>query len=220
MKQAVASWSLLRRGDVAQVMTGAASGMSNEGGAAGDGAEPSPARWKKKRKKESSSRESVKARIKGILCGDADSGAQHERMKILSLVNDRQNYDETPTKMQQPTKEEDAPKKKYKVGKHSRRNVADSRAFFFEKVLPALCYYYDSYKDLKIAVRYVIPDEPDVPPAIRGFKAGRLLHRIKHRGYYVHKPEFLKSMRGVGGNKVWEEAMKKSTPTEPTSKRP
>ena len=56
---------------------------------------------------------------------------------------------------------------------------------FYDRVIPALRYFYEVHSHLNVHKLYTVPDEPPVPEDIRGFALGKRVDNIRARGDFV-----------------------------------
>jgi len=81
-----------------------------------------------------------------------------------------------------------------------REEATSKHDVFVHKILPGLRYFFQKHHHLNISKTYVIPDDPGVPEAIRGFNLGKRVDNIRTRGDFVrNNAEYLEMLQSVGG---------------------
>ena len=71
---------------------------------------------------------------------------------------------------------------------------------FYDRVIPALRYFYEVHSHLNVHKLYTVPDEPPVPEDIRGFALGKRVDNIRARGDFVKSdPGKLDALMSLGG---------------------
>ena len=71
---------------------------------------------------------------------------------------------------------------------------------FYDRVIPALRYFYEVHSHLNVHKLYTVPDEPPVPEDIRGFALGKRVDNIRARGDFVKSdPGKLDALLSLGG---------------------
>ena len=83
-----------------------------------------------------------------------------------------------------------------------REEVSVEGDVFVHKILPGLRYFFQKHHHLNISKTYVIPDDPGVPEAIRGFNLGKRVDNIGTRGDFVrNNAEYLRICRAWEGRR-------------------
>ena len=82
---------------------------------------------------------------------------------------------------------------------HTRRERFDGD-LFYDRVIPALRYFYEVHSHLNVHKLYTVPDESPVPQDIRGFALGKRVDNIRARGDFVKSdPAKLDALMALGG---------------------
>ena len=82
---------------------------------------------------------------------------------------------------------------------HTRRERFDGD-LFYDRVIPALRYFYEVHSHLNVHKLYTVPDESHVPEDIRGFALGKRVDNIRARGDFVKSdPGKLDALMALGG---------------------
>ena len=82
---------------------------------------------------------------------------------------------------------------------HTRRERFDGD-LFYDRVIPALRYFYEVHSHLNVHKLYTVPDESPVPYDIRGFALGKRVDNIRARGDFVKSdPGKLDALMALGG---------------------
>jgi hypothetical protein len=95
-------------------------------------------------------------------------------------------------------------------GSSTRRERFDGD-LFYDRVVPALRYFYEVHCHLNVHKLYVVPDDPLVPEEIRGFALGKRVDNIRARGDFVRAdPRKLDALLTLGGDSAGQKFVWKS----------